>query len=301
MNLDCPPGWAHQVQSWFFPVTRQPPVEWIPCDPDDGSTTFSSSAGSSSSSGTEGRSPVVMSSKRWPENSSKLASLVRSFASTNRRACPFPCRRSHLFQEGFDNASRSPSTHGAHTYSRSPSMMCWFPRDATSLRHTANISPGRKVGTTRGLLSNALLALSFAGAQHQRRSRDLPNSRRLSSRLCRAETGCLRSDLDCRSKDSPGSLDCRPKSSSIRETPGTGCSWPLAPHTPYFSQDVLEHELKQLGVTFHLAEHDADTAATFMVSTRPRSTVSAGFRCFRVNHSVHGASITDHVHCDAFE
>ena len=49
------------------------------------------------------------------------------------------------------------------------------------MRHTATMSPGRKVGTTRGMVSNALLAfsLSLVGVLHQFHSRNRPQSRDL--------------------------------------------------------------------------------------------------------------------------
>ena len=51
VNLDRAPGRDRQQQSWFFPVTLRPPVGWVSCGADDGSTAVSSSTGSSSSPG----------------------------------------------------------------------------------------------------------------------------------------------------------------------------------------------------------------------------------------------------------
>ena len=90
VNLDYP----------LVRVTGRPLVGRFACNTDDGS---SSSTGSSSSAG--GRWPSVMSSKRWPENSSKLTSFVHSSASTNRQTClsSRAAGLSRRFQEGQAN------------------------------------------------------------------------------------------------------------------------------------------------------------------------------------------------------
>ena len=137
----------------------------------------------------------------------------------------------------------------SNNYLASPSMMCSFPGDTTIMRHTATMSPGRNVGTTRYLVSSALLAFNLSECSV---AFVLAIVRTLAAcpapLSCRNELPAIRSGLSLR-KSSPGSLDCDriPTASERDQKLATGCSWTLAVRRG--SQEVLKHELKQLGIS----------------------------------------------------
>ena len=141
-------SWCHIFHTQSLPIATQqlrilivhrvrivnsnrgrPLVGCVSCGPHNGSTNVSSSTGLSSSPGKTVAAELV--------KVHQLRSQLGLHQSPSMSL--FTCRKSQLLWKCFDDPSRKGnptiSSHQAHAYSRSPSMMCSFSRDTTFLHH----------------------------------------------------------------------------------------------------------------------------------------------------------------------